>query len=203
MTRGLQPPDSLSKEDVYVLREVRKDIYTQGMVGGGLGACAGLVMYTGAQHMKKRLGYFKNAPFNRNTAMLVVFSSFAFGTFLFSSTTGKEEVHKLHPVFRAGAGNGGGEGDSDGEDLTQRLKSNRMTRRKTVMDTIQRGRGFSDAHSGRWVENENENIELLKTNRMTRRKTVMDTIQRGRGFSDAHSGQWVEEESETTFRKES
>ena len=166
----------------------------------GLGACAGLVLYTGAQHMKKRFGYFKNASFNRNTAMLTVFSSFAFGTFLLSSTTGKEEVHKLHPVFRVGA-------VDDDEGLTQRLKTNRMTRRKTVMDTIQRGRGFSDAHSGRWVEeesrNENENIELLKTNRMTRRKTVMDTIQRGRGFSDAHSGRWVDEQSETTFRKES
>lgn len=96
--------------------------------------------------------------------MLAVFSSFAIGTFLFASTTGKEEVHKLHSVFRAGATNdepqlndqynavGGGGSVVD----ASRLQQMRMTRRKTVMDKIQRGQGLSDSHSGRWVEDNTE-----------------------------------------------
>jgi hypothetical protein len=141
----------------------------------GLGACAGLILYTGAQHAKKRLGLFPNASFNRNTAMLAVFSSFALGTFLFSSSTGKEEVYKLHPVFRVGANDNNPHLPDEQEAAAAGVNINKHP-------TVDRDR--------------------LQHNRMTRRKTLMDSIQRGRGFSDAHSGRWVEENSETKFRKE-
>jgi hypothetical protein len=35
MTRGLYPPETLSEDDVRTLRVVRRDIYTNGIVGGG------------------------------------------------------------------------------------------------------------------------------------------------------------------------
>ena len=35
MTRGLNPPDTLSAENVHTLRSVRRDIYYQGIIGGG------------------------------------------------------------------------------------------------------------------------------------------------------------------------
>jgi hypothetical protein len=35
MTRGLNPPDTLSVENVQTLRSVRRDIYYHGMIGGG------------------------------------------------------------------------------------------------------------------------------------------------------------------------
>lgn len=35
MTRGLYPPDTLTKDDVQTLANVRKEIYTGGLLGGG------------------------------------------------------------------------------------------------------------------------------------------------------------------------
>lgn len=35
MTRGLNPPNTLSAENVHTLRSVRRDIYYQGIIGGG------------------------------------------------------------------------------------------------------------------------------------------------------------------------
>lgn len=35
MTRGLNPPDTLSADDVHTLRAVRRDIYYNGIIGGG------------------------------------------------------------------------------------------------------------------------------------------------------------------------
>jgi len=63
--------------------------------------CSGIVLYTGAQWAKK-LGFLKGVKLNPNTGLLTILGSFAFGTFFMASTTGKEMVHLLHPVFRAG-----------------------------------------------------------------------------------------------------
>ena len=35
MTRGLVPPDTLSDDEVHTLRTVRRDMYTNGAIGGG------------------------------------------------------------------------------------------------------------------------------------------------------------------------
>ena len=35
MTRGLNPPETMSADDVHTLRAVRRDIYYQGLIGGG------------------------------------------------------------------------------------------------------------------------------------------------------------------------
>jgi hypothetical protein len=132
-----------------------------GFVGPtGLGLCSGTVLYTGAQWAKK-LGFLKGVKLNPNTGMLTILGSFAFGTFFMASTTGKEMVHLLHPVFRAGWA-------EPEHDLKlpkvensvdpQQLREMRITRKKSLMDTLhQSGRGISDSHSGRWVEENSEN----------------------------------------------
>jgi hypothetical protein len=153
MTRGLHPPETLSDEDVQTLRVVRRDIYTNGAIGGGVGACAGVVLYTGAQWAKK-LGYMKRTSLNRNVGMLTVLGSFAFGMFLAASKTGKEEVHVLHPIFRVGAV----DVDPTQQSVVDpaRLKQMRMTRRRTLTDNLHRGHGLSDSHAGRWVDDNSE-----------------------------------------------
>lgn len=35
MTRGLYPPDTLSKDDIYTLNQVRKDLWYNAFIGGG------------------------------------------------------------------------------------------------------------------------------------------------------------------------
>jgi len=235
MTRGLNPPDTLSAEDVHTLRAVRRDIYYQGIIGGGLGLCSGIVLYTGAQYAKK-FGFLKGAKLNPNTGMLTILGSFAFGTFFMASTTGKELVHLLHPVFRAGwvepehnlslpkLTNGGyQEAERKLEKVNyQQLREMRITRKKSLNERLYKGgSGISDSHSGRWVDaNENESDvddnnnhnnnnnggvvdrQKLREMRATRKKSLSDTLLRGgRGLSDSHSGRWVEENSETKFER--
>lgn len=184
-------------------------------------------MYTGAQWAKK-LGFIKGTALNRNTGMLVVLSSFAFGQFFMASTTGKELVHLLHPVFQAGSfgdssspnhQNNSNRHEPSGSVDPERLREMRAARRKSLMETLhhQRG-GISDSHSGHWVEEasslteENGNHtesptpvdpQRLRDMRLARRKSLMEQLysQKG-GISDSHSGRWVQENSETKFEKE-
>ena len=189
----------------------------------GLGLCSGIVMYTGAQWARK-LGFIKGSGLNRNTGMLTVLGSFAFGTFFMASTTGKELVHLLHPVFQAGWAEPEHqlilprldyETTRKQQTLSpQQLREMRTLRRKTLMENLQKGRGISDSHSGRWIEETNNNKTIdsstvtavdpkkLQDLRLTRRKSLMDSLERGgRGISDSHSGRWIEENSETKFEK--
>jgi hypothetical protein len=122
----------------------------------GLGACAGFVMYTGAQWAKK-FGYLPKTTLNRNHGMLMVLGGFAFCTFLAASKTGKEEVHVLHPIFRVGATDQ--EAAEEHQKLNyegrrQALMENRMTRRKTLDNLLHKHHGLSDSHAGRWVEDD-------------------------------------------------
>ncbi|KAG7363934.1 hypothetical protein IV203_037136 [Nitzschia inconspicua] len=179
MTRGLYPPESLSEEDVRTLRVVRRDIYTNGIVGGGLGACAGVVMYTGAQWAKK-FGFLPNTKLNKNHGMMMVLGSFALGTFLAASKSGKEEVHVLHPIFRVGAVDAGGTNAVRDRDIMmmdqrqtyegrrQALMDNRMTRRRTLDNLLKKHHGLSDSHAGRWVIEEEEQQEELQDNDTTK-----------------------------------
>lgn len=175
-----------------------------------MGLCSGVVMYTGAQWAKK-FGLIKGKALNPNTGMLVVLSSFAFGTFFMASTTGKELVHLLHPVFRAGwieppndlalpkldygakmqqsqqlrnNNNNQNEGSVD----PQQLKEMRLARRTSVMETLlQRKGGISDSHSGRWVEEDDQkeagivDPKQLREMRLARRKSLMETLTERRG----------------------
>jgi hypothetical protein len=125
----------------------------------GLGACSGLVMYTGAQWAKK-FGYFPKTTLNRNHGMMMVLGGFALCTFLAASKTGKEEVHVLHPLFRRG-GVGATDQEAanqhqklDYEGRRQALMENRMTRRKTLDNLLHKHHGLSDSHAGRWVDDE-------------------------------------------------
>ena len=160
MTRGLYPPDSLSQEDIQTLKTVRRDIYTNAMLGGGVGGSAGLVLHTGAQ-WARRFG-LTNATLNRNTLMLSVMGGAAFGMFVFAQATGKEEVHFLHPIFQVGAMTPGEldfrdyrkrmmEAGQKEEDVDRMLET-RLTRRKSMLEGFQKGHGLNDSHGGHWYK---------------------------------------------------
>lgn len=108
--------------------------------------------------------------------MLSVLGGGALGMFLFASSTGKEQVHKLHPIFQVGAMPQGeldyskklqrvhdGDGQKNDEDLdVSKLKDMRAVRRKSLMDNLEKGRGFSDAHGGQWYRDEGVDINKIK-----------------------------------------
>lgn len=206
MTRGLNPPDNLSVENVTTLRSVRRDVYYHGMLGGGVGLCSGIVLYTGAQWAKK-LGIVKGKGMNRNTGLLTILSSFAMGTFFAASATGKELAHMLHPIFQEANNNSlllQDNNNHDGNDLlsspTRRINYQTKILLASNNDTSKKEEGTNN-------HNDSNNIvvdrQQLHEMRVTRRKSLMENLhQRGHGLSDSHSGRWVEENSETIFEKE-
>jgi hypothetical protein len=154
--------------------------------------------------------------------MLSVLGGGAMGMFLFAVSTGKEQVHNLHPIFQIGAvpppvgeldhqdyrskmvnhydsTNSGGGKVLDME----RMQQTRLTRRKTMTDSFQKT-GLSDSHGGHWYKEEKEqdrepaqtkeelDMESMLQARMTRRRTMTDSF-RKTGLSDSHGGHWYKE----------
>mmetsp|Transcript_23057 Transcript_23057/g.65345 ORF Transcript_23057/g.65345 Transcript_23057/m.65345 type:complete len:185 (+) Transcript_23057:228-782(+) len=176
MTRAFTPPETLSKDDIRTLGDVRRDIWTNSFQGIAFGSGSGLVLHTTGQWMK-RFGYLKTAKLGRNTMMLSILGGGALGSFLFAVKTGKEEVHNLHPIFRVGAMDTSGKsnyneralqrkhandnGDDDdnitkfgNDETTKELRDMRVVRRRTLMDSLRHGRGLSDSHGGHWVDHQ-------------------------------------------------
>ena len=128
------------------------------------------MLHTGAQ-WARRLGLM-NAKLNRNTLMLSVLGGGAFGMFLFATSAGKGEVHNLHDIFQVGAvprdkvtrpdyqttiNNAQKEfsRNHDGEVIDmQKMQEMRLTRRRSLMDRLQKGHGLNDAHGGHWSKSD-------------------------------------------------
>ena len=159
------------------------------------------MLVTGTQWAKK-LGFIKGGSLNKNTALLTVLSSFAFGTFFAASTTGKELAHLLHPMFQAASLSTSASSslvdDDNDNSLGIRHNNNNNTddtRRVDYQTKILRAASNSNSN----VDHRQE----LREMRILRRKSLTESLhQRGHGLSDSHSGRWVEENSETKFEKE-
>mmetsp|Transcript_63335 Transcript_63335/g.95598 ORF Transcript_63335/g.95598 Transcript_63335/m.95598 type:complete len:218 (-) Transcript_63335:228-881(-) len=213
MTRGLYPPDTLSKDDVKTMQELRRNIYSSAILGGGFGCTSGFVLHTGLQ-MAKKYGLL-NSKLNKNTAMLAVLGCGALGMFLGASKTGKESVHNLHPIFQIGAvppkanelervgygktvqqaqlGQTSENNLVDGSVDRQKLQEIAMMRRSTLKNRIEKGHGISDSHGGHWYrepEDEKVDIDELKQAQLMRRQSLADRIAKGNGLSDSRGGQW-------------
>jgi hypothetical protein len=163
MSRAFTPPDTLSKEDIRTIADVRRDIWTNSFTGLCVGTLAGFCVHSLAA-MGHRRGTWKLSFLNRNTAFFSVLLGGAVGSFVMSITTGKNEVHNLHPIFQVGARtleNSGDDSAAGGLDHVERER-NRLYRRATLTKAMERGGGgLSDSHGGHWVEEaESENESL-------------------------------------------
>jgi hypothetical protein len=87
----------------------------------------------------------------------------ALGMFLFASSAGKAQVHKIHPLFQVGAMPKGEldyskklqKAHDEDEDLdVSKLKKMRAVRRQSMKENLENGRGLSDAHGGQWYRDE-------------------------------------------------
>ena len=163
---------TLSKEDKLILANVRRSIWSSAVKGMGYGSIGCFLTHSVALMAQNR-GMFKGG-LNRNTAMLAFLGGGSLGSFLMASTTGKNEVHNLHPIFEIGQNkreipDGLTEYQRSmhkskhqqpstttefvqGDELPQELKKNRITRRKTLQGTIDHGHGLSDSHGGQWAD---------------------------------------------------
>ncbi|MGK3742530.1 MAG: hypothetical protein ACI8RD_010095 [Bacillariaceae sp.] len=199
-------PNSLSFNRIGILSFFNINININNITG--LGLCSGIVLVTGTQWAKK-LGFIKGGGLNKNTAMLTVLSSFAFGTFFAASTTGKELAHLLHPMFQA-ASLSSLSSSSSSEDNNNNNNNNindnslgiRHNNNNNVDDT-RRVDYQTKILMGSSNNSDNVDRQKLRELRLLRRKSLTESLhQRGHGLSDSHSGRWVEENSETKFEKE-
>lgn len=187
MTRAFTPPETMSKEDIRKVADVRRDIWTSAFWGMGVGSLGCFLVHGVARRTKM------GATLNRNTALLSFLAGGAFGSFLMATTTGKNEVHKIHDVFTVGSKQEIERQQREAMDPERQERArNRLLRRKTLGDTIQHGQGITDSHGGRWARederfggqvvfiDEDEERAMREQNRLDRRKTLQDTIEQGR-----------------------
>jgi|Transcript_21538 hypothetical protein len=203
MSRSFTPPDTLSKEDIRTIADVRRDIWTNGFKGLVGGLMSGYVIHTVGQFWHSRLSEATkmklhvpgDAPFkfSRNTAFLSVMVGGAVGSFGMATAAGKNRVHKLHDIYDVGKTPTGTDyqkqiAQAQLDDKADR-KERRLKRRATVKKLIEEGHGLSDSHGGQWVAESNDQQER----RMQRRAKMKNFIEEEHGLSDSHGGQWAQE----------
>ena len=189
MTRAFTPPETMSKEDIRTVADVRRDIWTSAFWGMGVGSLSCLALHNVAQIASRRGVILKGATLNRNTALLSFLAGGAFGSFLMATTTGKNEVHRLHPIFEVGSQ----------QEYEQSLI--RAQQRESDLRQMEHGRLVRRASqdvNGEMASassyNADEERALRQKNRMLRRKTLQDNLQHGRGMTDSHGGRWARED---------
>ena len=211
MSRAFHPPDTMSKEDIRAVAQVRRDVWKNGMLGLMYGSVTGYVSHTIAKAVYGRIDDASkrrirlpgsDSPlrlnFNRNTALLSFMLGGALGSFALATAAGKNEVHNMHDVFEVGKKKPEDsltpyqksveEARKDAEHQEADRRKRRLSRRQNVAKRLEDGRGLSDSHGGNWLDQETQ-IEERKR-RLSRRKTVAKRIEEGRGLSDSHGGKW-------------
>ena len=209
MSRAFHPPDTLSKEDIRTIAQVRRDVWTGGVTGLLLGSSSGYVLHTISRVFHNRLsdaskgkmvlpGSDMPIRFNRNTAFLAVMAGGALGSFAFATAAGKNKVHNLHNIFEIGKKDTQTPyqkslalANADENSLAER-ELRRLSRRKSVRMRLEESRGLSDSHGGQWIRDE-ERVEERQKRRLSRRKTVQRRLENGHGLSDSHGGQWLQD----------
>lgn len=198
------PPSSLSKEDVKTLADVRRDIWTQAWYGMAIGsACGGVIHAAASYGSRKKLWGPVGAT--RNTLMASIILGGTLGSFLMATTTGKNEVHNLHPIYQRGAihppsdasdAEGGGESSSSSAASSYHEGLQRAQRRESDLRTLERSRTLSHRATLPIVTEELDELSVERVqrerNRLFRRASLSQQLEGGgKGLSDSHGGRWV------------
>jgi hypothetical protein len=216
MSRAFSPPDTLSKDDIRTLGDVRRNIWTAGFTGLAYGSVTGFSAHAISKYVynmlpekqQLRVASSNGAPFRftRNSAFLSVMVGGAVGSFVMATAAGKNRVHKLAPIYEAGKKEGvvstaGGMSNyqqelrraREREEEIHERNRRRLSRRKTMQERLEEGHGLSDSHSGHWAEDNTSQGEAWERNRrrLSRRATMRQRLEEGHGISDSHGGRWI------------
>lgn len=163
--------DTLSKDDERIMADVRRNIWTNGFKGLGYGSAFGFISYTISNLVYNTLDEVKKKKlplqFNRNTAFLAVMASGALGSFVMATTSGKNSVHEMHPIFEIGKNEKLSPYQSSYKEARQQDEENdvevhrrrMLSRRKTIKKVMDNHHGLSDSHGGKWDPSDEENDE--------------------------------------------
>uniref|UniRef100_A0A7S2S5E0 Uncharacterized protein n=1 Tax=Eucampia antarctica TaxID=49252 RepID=A0A7S2S5E0_9STRA len=180
MSRAFLPPESLSKEDIRVIADVRRDVWKSGMSGLLIGAVSGYFIHSVSKIIYSRLSDASKLKltipgenpirFTRNTAFLSVMLGSSLTSFAFASAAGKNRAHKLHPIYEIGKDKTAGmsayqaqlaKSQDDGLGPVDERMKRIISRRKTMKARIEEGQALSDSHGGRWVQDVNSDEEQI------------------------------------------
>eukprot|EP00586_Coscinodiscus_wailesii_P012262 CAMPEP_0172505478 /NCGR_PEP_ID=MMETSP1066-20121228/186829_1 /TAXON_ID=671091 /ORGANISM="Coscinodiscus wailesii, Strain CCMP2513" /LENGTH=179 /DNA_ID=CAMNT_0013282095 /DNA_START=82 /DNA_END=621 /DNA_ORIENTATION=+ len=177
MSRAFTPPDTLSKDDIRTVADVRREVWTNGFKGMFFGTATGLILHTVAktghgllQNTRKIAGDVPtNMLFNKNTVFLSAMIGGAVGSFSWATAAGKNNVHHLHDVFEKGKKTDTGtvyqqKADRARQEEIEQRQRNRLMRRQSLERSLVSGRGLSDSHGGHWLE-EDEIISEREVNK--------------------------------------
>ena len=135
------------------------------------------MLYTGAQWAKK-LGLVQGTSLNRNTGLLTILSSFALGTFVAASTTGKELVHLLHPMFQTAGTDTTTNTTNNTNDYSSTTTSSMSYQNRILLASNKTNESVDDDDEKRF------DPQRLRELRVTRRKSLMDNLHtQGNGLS--------------------
>ncbi|EED86563.1 predicted protein [Thalassiosira pseudonana CCMP1335] len=226
MSRAFSPPDTLSQDNVKSIADVRRTVWINGFLGLGVGSVTGMLGHIVLQKMqshyvgdttsvaqkaqektKESFGWIQKClrplpPLGRNTFLLSVLGGGALGSFVMSTTAGKNAVHLLHPVFQVGRDEHAGqspyqiaiakakelEGKLAATD-TQQSQTNedeldvahhraRSLRRKGSMKRrLESGHSLSDTHGNTWPYSEEDALEETKKKKAMNRADAWDRRQ--------------------------
>lgn len=102
MSRAFNPPDTLTKEEIRTIADVRRDIWTNGIRGLAFGSVTGYTLHKSAQVLQSRsIVIPKSTVLNKNSAFLAFMIGGALGSFAFATAAGKNNVHQLHGVIES------------------------------------------------------------------------------------------------------
>jgi hypothetical protein len=212
-------PKTLSAEDRHTVGEVRRELWIQGFSGLAAGTVAGFVAHTAAS-IGVRRNWFK-LKLNSNTGMLAVLLGGAMGSFIAASTAGKNEVHKMHPVFRKGQKPvGGGDSSDNGVEVVDDYRNAPTADNPNIgngsmyQQSLQRAKDremdlqvLERRRSNRAMTkepDENQGREDRQRNRLYRRATMDRNMEAGHsGLSDAHGGHWYKDQDADSGKKDS
>lgn len=97
----MNPPATLSDDDIRRVADLRRDVWTAGIQGG----LAGIFLGSTSFLVLRRTGRLPASFRTSNDAMLLTLGSGALLSFLAALTAGKNKVHSIADVFQRGARN--------------------------------------------------------------------------------------------------
>lgn len=125
---------------------------------------------------------------NRNTAFLSVLLGGAIGSFAMATTTGKNEVHQLHPIFQVGSRtNPNSKIDSSSSLSAYELSLLQAKERDEDLRSLESRRHMTTA------EQDVMDRVRREKNRLYRRATLTKSMEHVGGLSDSHGGHWVQD----------
>lgn len=183
MSRSFTPPSTLSKDEIRTIADVRRDIWSGAIYGLCVGSLSGFALHSVAKLGANRKWW--TLSLTRNTAMMSFFLGGALGSFVMATTTGKNEVHRLHPIYDVGA---------KPPPLSYHDTLVLARQREADLRTLERRRSLAIRDGDlKAIEDERAAERLQRErNRLLRRASLARSFEPGHGgLNDSHGGHWV------------